>query len=298
MPERPNDIALKVVDHVDALLGYWDRDLRCRFANAAYKTWFGRNRDEVLGMSMQQLLGPLFELNLPHALKALAGEVQVFEREIHLPDGTVRNSLASYYPDIVDGEVVGFSVQVADVSRMKELERELLAAKSKAEELAHHDFLTGLPNRVRLEETIEFAITHAKKLGRLVGLASIDLDDFKRINDTHGHKAGDEFLREVATRMKSVLRSADTIARHGGDEFIFVACNLDSIENLKHVVERLIHAVSRPWMFQETEFVPSLSCGVSIFPSNGTSTEELLAASDSALYRAKNAGKNQIAFAG
>ena len=297
MQKRPLDIALKVVDHVDALLGYWDRDLRCRFANAAYRTWFGKTRDEVLGMSMQELLGPLFELNLPHILKALDGEVQVFEREIALPDGRVRHSLASYYPDIVGGKVVGFSVQVADVSRLKELERELHAAKLNAEMLAHHDFLTGLPNRVLLEDTITSAISHAELCGKLVGVASIDMDGFKQINDTYGHRAGDEFLREIAGRMKSVLRTTDIVARHGGDEFIFVARELDSVENLRLVVDRLVCAVIHPWVHQGVELIPSLSCGVSVFPSNGGSTAELLAAADSALYVAKKRGKNQVAFA-
>jgi diguanylate cyclase (GGDEF)-like protein/PAS domain S-box-containing protein len=295
--ERPIEIALKVVDHVDALLGYWDRDLRCRFANAAYRTWFGRNRDDILGMSMQELLGPLFELNLPHVLKVLGGEVQIFEREIPLPDGSVRHSLASYYPDIVGEEVIGFSVQVADVTRMKELERELQAAKLKAEMLAHHDFLTGLPNRVRLEDTIAFGISQAEKSGSLVGVASIDMDGFKQINDTHGHKTGDEFLREVAVRMKSVLRGVDTVARHGGDEFIFVARELDTVESLRRVVERLVYAVCRPWMYQGVVLIPSRSCGVSCFPADGRSTEELLAAADSAMYQAKKMGKNQIVFA-
>lgn len=291
------DIALKVVDHVDALLGYWDRDLRCRFANAAYKTWFGRNRSNILGMSMHDLLGPLFELNLPHVLRVLEGEVQIFEREIPLPDGSVRYSLASYYPDIVDGVVVGFSVQVADVSKMKQLERELQAAKQKAEMLAQHDYLTGLPNRMRLEDTIAFAISQARTVGRLVGVACLDMDGFKQINDTRGHKAGDEFLCEIALRMKRALRPVDTVARHGGDEFIFVACDLDTVESLRRVVERLFQAVCLPWIYQDTELVPSLSCGVSYFPSNGLCTEELLAAADSAMYLAKRMGKNQIVFA-
>lgn len=297
MQERPIDIALNVVDHVDALLGYWDRDLRCRFANAAYRTWFGRSRDEVLGMPMQELLGPLFELNLPHILKALSGEVQIFEREIPLPDGSVRHSLASYYPDIVGGEVIGFSVQVADVTRMKELEQELQAAKLKAEMLAHHDFLTGLPNRVRLEDTIAFAISQAKALGGIVGVALIDMDGFKCINDTFGHKVGDEVLLEVANRMKSVLRDVDTVARYGGDEFILVARDLGSVEDLRRIVERLVYAVCRPWPHQGTDLVLSLSCGVSSFPSNGASTQELLAAADAAMYQAKGLDKTQIVFA-
>jgi hypothetical protein len=117
---------------------------------------------------MQELLGPLFELNLPHILRVLEGEVQIFERDIPLPDGSVRHSLASYYPHFVAGTVVGFTAQVADVTRMKELERELLAAKLQAEIFANHDYLTGLPNRVQLEDTIAFAISQVRRLGALL----------------------------------------------------------------------------------------------------------------------------------
>lgn len=131
MTNKP-DIAWKVVDHVDALLGYWDRDRCCQFANAAYRTWFGKTREDILGTHIKDLLGPLYEMNLPYIEAVLQGKEQIFERTIPLPDGSVRHSLASYYPDIVDGEVVGFSVQVTDVTRMKQLEHELKAAKAEA----------------------------------------------------------------------------------------------------------------------------------------------------------------------
>jgi PAS domain S-box-containing protein len=98
--------------------------LICLFANAAYKDWFGKSRSALVGSTMRELLGPLFELNLPYIRGALAGEVQVFERSIPQPDGSVRESLATYTPDIVDGVVHGFFVQVADVTAMKRLQRE------------------------------------------------------------------------------------------------------------------------------------------------------------------------------
>jgi PAS domain S-box-containing protein len=116
--------ALQVADHVPAMLAYWNTELICLFANAAYKEWFGKSRSDVVGTTMRELLGPLFELNLPYIRRALAGEVQVFERSIPQPDGSVRESLATYTPDIVDGIVRGFFVQVAEVTAMKQLQRE------------------------------------------------------------------------------------------------------------------------------------------------------------------------------
>lgn len=292
------DIQLKVMDNVDALLGYWDKDLRCREANAAYKAWFGKTREEILGRHIEELLGPLFELNLPHIRAALEGEVQVFEREIPLLHGSVRHSLASYYPDIVKGRVVGFSVHVADVTRMKQLERELQAAKTQAEKMATHDFLTGLPNRVLLEETVSRAIGRAKFHDNLVGVAIVDMDEFKQINDVYGHETGDEFLKEIARRLKRVLRITDTVARLGGDEFVIVACDVKNTHELRLAMSRIVGAGSLPWSYQAANLIPSLSCGVASFPNDGTSVRELLAAADAAMYRAKRQGKNRIVFTG
>jgi PAS domain S-box-containing protein len=126
---KKNDIGLcrKVTDHVSAMLAYWDKDLMCRFANAAYLQWFGKCQEEMVGkITLPELLGPLYEKNKPYIDSALNGEIQTFERDIPIPDGTgIRSSLANYYPDIVDGEVKGFIVHVADVSPIKKLELEL-----------------------------------------------------------------------------------------------------------------------------------------------------------------------------
>jgi diguanylate cyclase (GGDEF)-like protein/PAS domain S-box-containing protein len=297
MSEEPIEIAFKVIDHVDAMLGYWDRDLRCKFANAAYQTWFGRSRQEMIGISMEDLLGPLFELNLPHIQAALRGEVQVFEREIPLPDGSVRHSLASYYPDISNGAVLGFSVQVADVTRMKRLEFELQEAKKQAELLATHDFLTGLPNRVLLIDRISAAITRADQQGGLVGVIAIDMDGFKAINDTYGHEVGDEVLKEIACRMKCAIRATDTVTRLGGDEFIFLATELDTIESLLSATDRLLIAVCQPIKLHGINLTPSLSCGIAIYPSHGSCAIELLARADGALYEAKRQGKSCVVLA-
>jgi PAS domain S-box-containing protein len=117
-------LALRVADNVPAMLAYWNAQQVCLFANDAYRAWFGKSRDDVVGSTMKELLGPLYELNLPHIRRALAGELQVFERAIPQPDGRVRESLATYLPDVVDGTVRGFYVHVADVTALKELERE------------------------------------------------------------------------------------------------------------------------------------------------------------------------------
>src|SRR3954466_11650065 len=127
------DHALRVVDHVSAMLAYWNTEQVCVFANAAYLAWFGKSREQLIGSTMRDLLGPLYALNLPYIQAVLLGEMQVFERTIPNLDGNgARETLATYTPDIVDGEVRGFFVLVADVSRIKLLERELAASRTEA----------------------------------------------------------------------------------------------------------------------------------------------------------------------
>ena len=119
-------IGLLVADHVSAMLAYWDKDLICRFANAAYRDWFGKTREEMVGkITIKELLGPIYNQNLPYILGALEGKPQTFEREIPIPTGGVRHSIANYFPDVVNGEVRGFFVHVADITHLKLLEREL-----------------------------------------------------------------------------------------------------------------------------------------------------------------------------
>ena len=118
--------ALIISDHVSGMLAYWDSDLLCRFANPAYLDWFGKTREELIDkMTIRELLGPLYELNLEYIQGALSGEIQTFQREIKTPTGEIRYSLANYFPDIVDGEIKGFIAHVVDITPVKKLKNEL-----------------------------------------------------------------------------------------------------------------------------------------------------------------------------
>ncbi|HSF53621.1 MAG TPA: PAS domain-containing sensor histidine kinase [Algoriphagus sp.] len=128
-------LGLKVEDHISAMLAYWDKNLVCRFANSAYLEWFGKTKEEMVNkITIEELLGPLYEKNLPYISGALNGEIQTFEREIPLPKGGTRHSLANYYPDIVNGEVMGFFVHVADVTPLKLMELEMHKTNKKVQE--------------------------------------------------------------------------------------------------------------------------------------------------------------------
>lgn len=156
-PRSFNDLVLLVTDHVTAMLAYWDRNLICRFANNAYYEWFNKTREEMIDrIHISELLGPLYEKNLPYINNVLAGRKQVFEREIPLPDGSgVRHSLATYIPDIVNGQVIGFFVHVADITHVKNLENEILKAKR---EMLRNMIATGENNNRYLVETLRESI--------------------------------------------------------------------------------------------------------------------------------------------
>lgn len=127
IPKTFDSVGIAVANHVSAMLAYWDKDLVCRFANDAYRHWFGKTRDEMVGrMTIKELLGPLYEKNRPYIEGALAGIAQTFEREITLPSGKLRHVLANYVPDVEDGRVKGFFVHVADITEQKQLEIELV----------------------------------------------------------------------------------------------------------------------------------------------------------------------------
>jgi len=285
------------MDRADALLAYWDGNQMCRFANAAHWTWFGKTPEEIVGGTMEELLGPSYHKDLPHIVAALNGQAQVFEQEFTLPDGSIRQCLASYYPDIVDGVTAGFSAQMVDVTRLKQLERELQEEKVRAERLATHDFLTGLPNRELVADAISAAISQTQRSGTLAAVAILDLDSLRGINNSYGHDAGDAVLKEIAGRLKRVLRATDTVLRNGGDEFVLVVSECESEAGLRHALDRLMDEATLPLTSLWHPLAITFSCGVAFYPANGSTADELLPAANNALYVAKRQGRNQIAFA-
>jgi diguanylate cyclase (GGDEF)-like protein len=251
----------------------------------------------MIGITLEGLLGPIYTKNLPYIRAAYAGDVQVFEREIPTPDGRIRHSLAMYTPRIVDGRVHGIFVHVADVTPLKTLEQELRIAKAEAETRATHDFLTGLPNRVLLRDRIAQALALSKRTHRMVAVLSVDMDDFKRINDVHGHAAGDRFLVVMAARLTHSLREADSVTRMGGDEFLVLFPAIESRAEVEAMAGRILDRVRAPLQLEGTILSPSCSVGIALSSPDGLTPEELIASSDRALYLAKEHGKNRYAFA-
>jgi diguanylate cyclase (GGDEF)-like protein/PAS domain S-box-containing protein len=170
------------------------------------------------------------------------------------------------------------------------------AAEDQIRFLAHHDALTGLPNRALLHERLARAVAHAQRNGKKVAVIFIDLDDFKTINDNFGHSAGDEILRVVAERLVGSVRREDTVARLGGDEFILVLEELGTLEGLPAIASKIIAALAQPLIFEGRELCTATSVGVSCYPDDGDDPEELIKRADSAMYVAKEKGSNQFHF--
>ena len=174
--------------------------------------------------------------------------------------------------------------------------------------LAYHDGLTGLGNRLMFSERIELAIAQARRHGTRLGVLFLDLDDFKRINDTLGHDVGDELLREVADRLVRGAREAElasreldqgfepAVARLGGDEFTVLVTELRDPSDLALVAEHLLHGLQRPCRLDGNELVINASIGIATWPSDGERVEALLSSADSAMYHAKAGGRNTYQF--
>jgi diguanylate cyclase (GGDEF)-like protein/PAS domain S-box-containing protein len=168
------------------------------------------------------------------------------------------------------------------------------AAEDQIRFLAQHDGLTGLPNRTLLRERLVRAIAHAQRNGKRVAVIFVDLDDFKMINDTFGHGAGDEMLRVVAQRLTDAVRREDTVARLGGDEFILLLEELNSLDGIPGIARKVIEAVSRPVVFEGVEMHTASSVGICFYPNDGHTPDDLLKHADSAMYIAKEKGRNNF----
>ncbi|GAE91116.1 diguanylate cyclase/phosphodiesterase [Gracilibacillus boraciitolerans JCM 21714] len=182
------------------------------------------------------------------------------------------------------GEVTRINGQFMDVTKHKQLEIEL-------RRMAYFDDLTDLPNRKMLDRHIQKALARSKRHNYSLSIMFIDIDDFKKVNDTLGHSAGDHLLKDVVQRFSQSTREEDLIARIGGDEFI-VVLEETSKDEIEDIANRLIANIIKPYTIDGKEVQISVSIGVSMYPENGDHKEELIQRADKAMYYAKNNGKN------
>ena len=184
---------------------------------------------------------------------------------------------------------------VANEQLQKEI-FERVQAEQRIWHVAHHDALTGLPNRALLHDRLEQALTQARRDKHRVGVVFIDLDRFKSINDSLGHAVGDELLKKVAIRLRKVVRAIDTVSRLGGDEFIIILRELGCAGDAVLVVEKILRALALPFTVHGHELCVTPSIGISIFPDDGLEPLQLMKNADTAMYAAKARGRNNYQF--
>jgi len=183
-----------------------------------------------------------------------------------------------------------------EIKKRRFIQQELEIQKETFHYHAHHDALTDLPNRFLFNDRLNQILKQAKRDATKVAVLFIDLDHFKGINDSMGHKVGDELLVEVAKRLKKEIRQTDTLARLGGDEFSIVLNQVASNDVVVEVTQNLINVMNAPIELREQSFYVTLSVGVAIYPEDGTTPDELLKNADAAMYQAKDDGRNTYQF--
>lgn len=402
-----------IINSTPNMMGYWGKDLRCRYANAAFSDWFGMPPEKIIGIRFQDLVSEeLFALNEPHIRGVLAGEPQRFERTLNKADGSVGHIIGHYIPDVgADGKVRGFSIQASEVTVLKEIEAKLKLAACVFENtldgvlitdvngtilsvnpgfiqitgytadeavgqtprilqsnrhdqafyasmweeittngswygeiwnrrkdgelyllrttismvrddddkpmryvsvfsditalwrkdeyikhLAFHDALTDLPNRTLLMDRIDQKLLNADREQSHFALMFLDLDGFKLVNDQLGHNVGDDLLKDMAKRLLTLVRRSDTVARVGGDEFIFILNNPQGKDEITDVANRIISSINEPVELLGEVLQIGVSVGIALFPADGVTSLNLIRNADTAMYAAKSLGSNNISF--
>jgi diguanylate cyclase (GGDEF)-like protein/PAS domain S-box-containing protein len=255
-------------------------------ANVRAEQMTGYSKQRLCGMTLSSLMpqarsNGMFE-HLVHVTRI--GGVHEQEWESTIPQLRARWLHQQVVP--VEGGIVAI---VRDISERKLAEERML-------HLAHHDTLTGLPNRSLIADRLELSIAQAQRNGGAVLVAFIDLDGFKLVNDCLGHNAGDELLKVVAGRMGGCLRAGDTVGRFGGDEFVLLLSEAGLVADAAPVLERVREAVLQSISLCGQEVQVSCSIGVAVYPNDGGDAETLLMHADAAMYRAKDMGKNNCQF--
>jgi len=205
-------------------------------------------------------------------------------------DGTKRYVEASVsLKQDSSGKPTGFKGVIRDITERKHIEQEL-------ENMATHDILTGLPNRLMFSQLLNHAIQAARRYQRQFAVLFIDLDRFKIINDTMGHEAGDQMLREIANRFKQSLRAVDVVSRLGGDEFIILIEEVNELNQIATLAQKILASIMKPVVILDNECRVTASIGISIFPIDGEDDQTLMKNADIAMYFAKEEGKNNYQF--
>jgi diguanylate cyclase (GGDEF)-like protein/PAS domain S-box-containing protein len=277
-----------ITDHLPALVAYIDREHLLRFGNATFKHWLGLDPASLSARPLAEVMGATaYARTLPHLEQAFSGVHVGFEHRARL-HGDLRTLETTFVPDQrADGSVAGVYSLTRDMSHIKAVEQQLI-------ELARIDPLTGIANRRKFEEVLQQAMARSQRLGRRMALAYLDIDNFKTINDSLGHGAGDEVLKEFAGRLNGAVRAVDLVARLAGDEFIIVFENVDEVGEAAQLAAKIVATVRDPFTVAGAAMHVTTSVGLALFDGGSDSDTQsgLIARADQALYAAKRNGRD------
>jgi len=249
-------------------------------------------REQVIVSDIRQ--DPLWEDY--RELAATHGLRSCWSTPIITHQGKLLGTLAMYarevrVPTPIEAQVIDMATRIAGIA----IERR--DTEERIRHMAHHDALTGLPNRILLEDRLKQAMLYADRYGRQVTVAFMDLDNFKLINDSLGHKAGDEILKAVADRISHCVRATDTVVRLGGDEFVIILFDQpDKVESITSTLQKICDTVGQAISIGDQSFQVTYSMGLATYASDGCDVETLLMNADAAMYRAKELGRNNYQF--
>lgn len=260
--------------------------------NDTFVALTGYHRDEALGRNPRFLASGEHDVEVYRELWNSLEKRGFWRGDLvnRRKDGTryVQQTSISAVKD-AQGRVRNYVGLSSDITALRD-------SQQKLEQMAYYDALTGLPNRRLLSDRLKLAIAQAARGERLLAICYLDLDGFKPINDQWGHAAGDVLLVDAARRLMNNVRAGDTVSRLGGDEFVVLLGNLNHFDECEVALERIRHALNRPFLLKEGEARVSASMGVTLFPIDGAEPDMLLRHADQAMYQAKQAGRNRYAL--
>src|SRR6185295_8831066 len=306
---RESEARLRLVaNSVPALISYVDREQRYRFSNRTYDDWFGIAHEQMQGRTVVDVFGEEAYGRMRQDIeRCLAGAEVEFEFVMaeNAASGSRRRTLqVACVPHLgAGGRVLGFYMLGNDVTQLKRAQEDLRFAATqlqrdaqRLEFLAHHDTLTGLPNRAMFAERAREAVAHARRHDRNAAFLFLDLDNFKEINDGLGHEVGDGLLKAIATRLRAAVRSDDFVARIGGDEFCVLMQDIADPREAAAVAQKLLHELGKSYRIGEHQVSSGASVGIACVPLDGEDVSTLMRLADTAMYRAKELGRNGYQF--